>query len=193
MTLLNKAISRLQCLWARAHGVQFTGEVSLAPWVSLTPATREGRRGTIALAEGCKLLRGVCLQAWGGSISLGRHVHLGEYTVIYGHGGVRIGDGTLVAMHCRILSSSHQIPPVGTPIRSLPDTLLPTTIGCDVWIGAGATLLGGVTIGDGAVIGAGAVVTRDVAAGEIVAGVPAKVLGQRPRPASETQPATESR
>ena len=47
----------------------------------------------------------------------------------------------------------------------------------DVWIGGGAIILPGVTIGDGAVIGAGSVVTRDVAAGQTVAGNPA-----RPRP-----------
>ena len=43
-------------------------------------------------------------------------------------------------------------------------------------IGSGAVVLGGVRIGAGALVGAGAVVTRDVAAGEIVAGVPARSL-----------------
>ena len=50
-------------------------------------------------------------------------------------------------------------------------------IGSDVWIGGGAIILPGITIGDGAVIGAGSVVTRDIAAGQTVAGNPA-----RPRP-----------
>lgn len=49
----------------------------------------------------------------------------------------------------------------------------------DVWIAAGATILRGVTIGDGAVIGAGAVVTKSVDPYSIVAGVPAKKIGQR--------------
>jgi acetyltransferase-like isoleucine patch superfamily enzyme len=42
-------------------------------------------------------------------------------------------------------------------------------------IGSGAVVLGGVRIGAGALVGAGAVVTRDVAPGEVVAGVPARV------------------
>ncbi len=52
-------------------------------------------------------------------------------------------------------------------------------IGNDVWIAAGASILRGVTIGDGAVIGAGAVVTKNVEPYSIVAGVPAKKIGQR--------------
>jgi len=55
----------------------------------------------------------------------------------------------------------------------------PCSIGNDVWIGAGASILRGVKIGDGAVIGAGAVVTKDVEPYSIVAGVPAKKIGQR--------------
>ncbi|GLK69641.1 CatB-related O-acetyltransferase [Hansschlegelia plantiphila] len=50
---------------------------------------------------------------------------------------------------------------------------LRTTIGNDVWIGAGAIIRRGVTVGDGAIIAAGAVVTKDVAPYAIVAGVPA--------------------
>jgi acetyltransferase-like isoleucine patch superfamily enzyme len=55
----------------------------------------------------------------------------------------------------------------------------PAKIGRDVWIGANAVILGGVTIGDGAVIAAGAVVNRDVEAGAVVAGVPAREVRRR--------------
>jgi len=57
-----------------------------------------------------------------------------------------------------------------------------TRIGNDVWIGAGATLLGkggGLTIGDGAIVGAGSVVTKDVPPYAIVGGNPARIIRYR--------------
>jgi len=100
--------------------------------------------------------------------------------VIYGHGGVEIGDQSLVAMHCCILSSEHTVPARPEIIRNQPDRLLPTRIGRDVWLGAGVKVLGGVTIGDGCVVGAGAVVTGNLAPYSIAVGVPARVVSQRP-------------
>ena len=55
----------------------------------------------------------------------------------------------------------------------------PVTLGNDVWLGHGSTILPGVCIGDGAVIGAGAVVTRDVPPYTIVGGVPASTIRER--------------
>jgi len=59
-------------------------------------------------------------------------------------------------------------------------TLLETVVERGASLGSGAIVLGGVRIGAGAIVGAGAVVTRDVAPGEVVAGVPARAT--RPEP-----------
>lgn len=135
--------------------------------------------GSVIVGPDCTLSTGVVLSAYGGRIDIARWVFVGPYSTIYGHGGVMIGEGTLIAMHCRILSSNHTVAPSGTPIRSQPDIPLPTRIGRDVWLGAGVTVLGGVTIGDGCIVGAGAVVTKDLPPGSIAHGVPAAVHGFR--------------
>lgn len=55
-------------------------------------------------------------------------------------------------------------------------TVVPTRICRGASLGSGAVIMGGVTVGTNALVGAGAVVTRDVAPGEVVAGVPARLL-----------------
>lgn len=153
--------------------------VQIGRWVVLQ--LKHGlQHGRISLAHGCDLQDGVRLETWGGSIEVEENTFLGPYSIIYGHGGVKIGRNCLIAMQSRILSSSHTIPPSGIPIRSMPDQLHPTIISDDVWLGAGSTILGGVTLHEGCIIGAGAVVTRDVPAYAIAVGVPARVIGYRP-------------
>ena len=161
------------------RGVSVDRSCSIGAAVSLGPRPRVHPALAISIGAECEISHGTEINPWGGRIRIGRHVFLGPCAVIYGHGGVEIGDDCLIAMHCRILSSNHTTPPVGTTIRSQPDVLLPTKIGRDVWLGAGVTVLGGVTIGDGCIVGAGAVVSKNLPAGSISHGVPAIVKGWR--------------
>jgi len=112
-------------------------------------------------------------------------VAIGPRSIIQVDG--RIGSFTMIGMNVFIIGrEDHAVNEVGTPMllatwvgdrsQSARDVV---NIGMDVWVGAGAIVLGGVTVGNGAIIAAGAVVTHDVDAFEIVAGVPAKSLGFR--------------
>lgn len=169
---------------ARA-GLQLDRSCYVGPGVSLGPDNFPAINGVVEVSDSCELNQGVELNPFGGSIRIARRVWLGPYVVVYGHGGVEIGEQTLVSMHCAILSSNHGVPPMGRLIRDTADELRPTKIGRDVWIGANAVVLGGVTIGDGAVIAAGAVVNRDVEAGVVVGGVPARLIKRRGNSATD--------
>jgi acetyltransferase-like isoleucine patch superfamily enzyme len=166
--------------WQLARrGVRVHRSCYVGPGISLGPDHIQQLNGTVEVGEACELNQGVQLNPWGGSIRIARRVWLGPYVVVYGHGGVEIGEGTLISMHATILSSNHNVPQVGVFIRDTPDVLLPTKIGRDVWVGANAVILGGVTIADGAVVAAGAVVTKDVEPSSLVAGVPARFVRRR--------------
>lgn len=136
------------------------------------------RAGTIRLGDSVTLNRYAYLQADAGGIVLGDRVEINNHTIVNGTGGVTIGADTLVGPGVRIISYTHGIEP-GRVIRDQPTEGRPIAIGSGAWIGANAVILAGVTVGDGAVVGAGAVVTRDVPAGAVVAGVPARVIRNR--------------
>jgi UDP-2-acetamido-3-amino-2,3-dideoxy-glucuronate N-acetyltransferase len=91
--------------------------------------------------------------------------------------GVEIGDEVFVGHGVMFVNDKFpRATNAAGELSSTDDwTLLPVRVRSGASIGSGAVVLGGVTIGERAVIGAGAVVTRDVAADEVVAGVPARV------------------
>jgi maltose O-acetyltransferase len=132
-----------------------------------------------AVGAGC-VVRPPFFCDFGYNIRLGSNVFLNFNCVILDINEVTIGDRTQIGPMVQIYAADHP-----RDAKSRAEGLefgRPVTIGADVWIGGGAIIVPGVTIGDGAVIGAGSVVTRDVAAGTIVAGNPA-------RPIKKTQPA----
>jgi acetyltransferase-like isoleucine patch superfamily enzyme len=108
------------------------------------------------------------------SLSLGSRIDIGEFTHIRASGGVTIGDRVLIASHVVITSRAH---PIALPRFGITEDR-PVVIEDDVWIGAGAIVLPGVTIGRGSVIAAGAVVSGSVPPMSVVAGVPARFLGE---------------
>lgn len=114
------------------------------------------------------------------NISIGKKVAIGEFCFLDGYGGLEIGDGSLVAHHCSLISEDHGIERAGIPMYLQRKEVAPIKIGKDVWLACGVKVLKGVTIGDGAIIGAGSVVTKDIPSFAIAAGVPAKVIKHRP-------------
>ena len=108
----------------------------------------------------------------------GKNIHIGKNVFInccchfQDHGGIYIGDGTLIGSHVVLATINHG----QNPVERSDNLPAPIRIGKNVWIGSRSTVLPGVTIGDGAVVAAGAVVTKDVPPNTVVGGVPAREI-----------------
>lgn len=184
-----RAWLRLQRAWlaaARRHREWLARGVALDPLaiVRLGPGSRLeiGEGSSVGPYSILDLLGDPADPAAGGdSLVIGRRVAINEFNNLRaGGGGIRIGDGCLVSQYVSIIASGHGLAR-GAFMRDQPwdPARRGVTIGADVWLGAGSTVLPGVGVGDGAVVAAGAVVTRDVAPYSIVAGVPAVPIGRR--------------
>lgn len=114
-------------------------------------------------------------------IIAGRGLHLGARCHLWagpGTGRILIGDDVLFGPDIMVTAAGYRFND-GHPVTEQAMDEADVVIGNDVWIATGAVILPGVTIGDGAIVAAGAVVNRDVPPMTIVAGIPAKPVGQR--------------
>lgn len=118
----------------------------------LMKATVRGFR--ITIGKGCVINSGVLLDGRGGTLILGDFVDVAPYVKIW-------------TLDHDPNSSDH-----AARARSV-------TVGDYVWLSSNSTILPGVSLGKGCVVASGAVVTKDVPPWAIVAGVPARVIGQR--------------
>jgi acetyltransferase-like isoleucine patch superfamily enzyme len=109
----------------------------------------------------------------GTDIRIGRNVFINQNCTFYDLGGLDIEDDVMIGPNVSILTSGHPLEPSQ---RRAAVIAKPIVIEKNVWIAAGATILGGVTVGENSVIAAGSVVTKDVPANTLVGGNPARVI-----------------
>ncbi|NOW94060.1 sugar O-acetyltransferase [Mucilaginibacter sp. SG564] len=111
--------------------------------------------------------------AGGNEIRIGRNVFINQNCTFYDLGGLDIGDDVMIGPNVSIITTGHPLDPsqrrsvtIGKPI----------VIERNVWIAAGAIIIGGVTIGKNSVVAAGSVVTKNVPPNTLVGGNPARVI-----------------
>ncbi len=109
----------------------------------------------------------------GAGMKIGRNVFVNQNCTFYDLGGLEIGDDVMIGPNVSLITSGH---PVEPSRRRDFVVAKPIAIERNVWIGAGATIIGGVTVGENSVVAAGAVVTRDVPPNTLVGGNPATVI-----------------
>lgn len=155
-------------------------DLELGRGVRFDPRAFPARGGPISLGDSTVIRAGAMLLPGGGSIRIGRNATVNQYVVIYGEGGVAIGDDVMIASHCALFSGNHRYDRIDIPMREQgTHSKGGITIEDDVWVGCHCVILDGVTIGRGSVLAAGAVISRDVAPYSIMAGVPGKCIGNR--------------
>jgi maltose O-acetyltransferase len=108
-----------------------------------------------------------------GAISIGDRTFINVDAVMLDVAPITIGAACQLAPRVQLLTATHPVDP--EPRRAGWEYGEPITLGDNVWLGGGVIVCPGVTIGQDTVVGAGAVVTRDLPAGVVAAGVPARV------------------
>jgi acetyltransferase-like isoleucine patch superfamily enzyme len=117
-----------------------------------------------------------------GCFVTGRNISIGDHTVINrrchldGRAGLAIGSNVSVSPECYLVSLGHDPHSPGFAAKAGP-----VSIGDRAWLGARAMILPGVSLGEGCVVGAGSVVTKPAEPFAIVAGNPARKIGERSR------------
>lgn len=112
-------------------------------------------------------------------ISCGKNLVVNSNSYFHGLGGIEIGDYVLIGPNVVMSSGRHEYEKSNAPVMRQNITPMQITIGDGVWLGANVVVMPGVKIASGTIVGAGAVVTKSTEPNSIVAGVPAKKIGQR--------------
>lgn len=160
-------------VWPRMRGAH----LGIGAYVSRHAMLREYEK--ITIGDRTSVGRQVELNPQGGLIRVGSDCSLQNFCVLYGAGGITIGDDCRIANGVLMVAFNHRFDNLDELIRRQPIVAKGIAVESNVWIGARAIILDGVTIGTGSVVGAGSVVTRNVPRGTIVAGNPARVTSVR--------------
>ncbi len=109
---------------------------------------------------------------YGSNISIGARTFVNYNLTALDVARITIGEDCQIGPNVQLLTPTHPLEP--EPRRAKLEAARPITLGDNVWLGGGVIVCPGVSIGDDSVIGAGAVVTRDIPAGVVAVGNPAR-------------------
>jgi acetyltransferase-like isoleucine patch superfamily enzyme len=148
--------------------------------------------GSITIGNNCMIEDYAVLSTHSGNISIGDNFAVESFSILYGAGGLTIGNNVIIAANTVIIPANHKFDRLDIPISRQGSRMEGIVIRDDVWVGAGCSILDGVTIGKGCIIGAGSVVNKSISEYSIVAGVPAKVIKSRNEPARDSHEETRN-
>ena len=120
------------------------------------------------------------IKATDGDLIIGKNVSIATGCFISAdHGGVQIGDYTMIGPNVCIVGNDYRYDKLDVPIAHQEKTSKGIAIGKDVWIGVGCVVMDGVTIGDHCIITPNSVVTKSLPSRSIAQGIPAASIFER--------------
>jgi acetyltransferase-like isoleucine patch superfamily enzyme len=169
---------------------QFRAGASLGDgvWLSLRARLINLSAGAVRIGDRA-VLRGTLRVEPGGALSIGRDVYVGDDVILSAGEGIDIGEGTLIAHGVQVFDNdTHPLDATerlrhfrmirGLETGRIRIATAPVRIGARAWIGLNCLIMKGVTIGDDTVVAAGSVVTRDLPAGVVAVGNPARPISE---------------
>lgn len=133
----------------------------------------------IEIGSNCIIKSNTRIDSHGGNIKIGNLCSVNPNSILYGLGGLTIGNHVRIAAHCLIVPANHLFKDINKPIHYQGISKKGIVIEDDVWVGGRVTILDGCIIRKGCVIAAGAVVTKETDYYDIIGGIPAKKIGNR--------------
>lgn len=139
----------------------------------------------LRIGEQCVIGERSIIQCTGGLSSIGKGIKIGDRTTFNNDcffgcaGGIKIGNDVVAGQYVRLHAENHNFDDMSLLIKDQGVTHKGINIGNNCWIGSGAVFLDGAELGNGCVVAANAVVTKKFPDNVVIAGVPAKIIGNR--------------
>lgn len=176
---INITANRLAQKWSRSELIRRVLWGFAECFFAWSPRLMHGWRCKLLRMFGAKIGKGLYILPsvrvtipW--NLDIGDDVAIGEGVIMYALGPISIGARTTISQGAHLCAGTHDWRDPAMPLIKLP-----IVIKADVWVCADVFVGPGVTVGQGAICGARAVVVKDVEAGAIVGGNPARVIGRR--------------
>ena len=174
LRFIDQIIARLYYIEREGKtGVSLFARLDIGPRILVGPkASYKFRMG-----KGASVETRCVINSWIGDVELGENSNIGISSIVIGP--VKIGKNCSISQNVFIAGENRIHSGTDAGLKNGVVDLRPVDIGDGVWVGSGVSILPGVRVGDGAIVGAGSVVTKDVPPGSVVAGIPAKVMGDK--------------
>lgn len=161
----------------KGNGIIVVGDyVTIEDYVLLDTGT--SANSIITIGARTKIKHGAVLRTYDGEISIGERSSIGEYSILSGHGGLRIGSAVIIAGQCYFSAADH-IFNGQAAVRFQGETAKGIAVEDGAWFGARCIILDGVVVGMGCVVGAGSVITKSLHRDMLCFGSPCKEIRLR--------------